>query len=139
MECIFCKIASGEIPCHMIYDSAEFMAFLDINPRTRGHALMIPKMHYPGISDMPDEKLFGLFRAVKHVSSAMPGVLGCTGFNFFINNGASAGQLVPHVHVHILPRYGSSEEPGVAIEAAFPARNELKADLDALACALRNK
>lgn len=139
MECIFCKIASGEIPCHMIYDSSDFMAFLDINPRTRGHSLLIPKVHYSGIGDMPDEKALGLFVAVKKIASSMPPVLGCTGFNIFINNGASAGQLVPHLHVHILPRYGSSEEPGIAIEAAFPARNELKAELETLAISLRNK
>jgi histidine triad (HIT) family protein len=134
MDCLFCKIIEGNIPALKIYETSHCLAFLDINPRTMGHTLVIPKKHYQNLMEMPDDQLAGLFSTAKQVASRITTKLGATGFNIFLNNGHSAGQVVQHVHVHIMPRYG---EEGVSIEAPFPVQDALRKTLEELARNLR--
>ena len=110
-NCVFCAIAEGEIPSFKVYEDDLVLAYLDINPFSEGHTLVIPKVHYTGLLDTP---------------------AACDGFNVLQNNGAAAGQTVPHVHFHIVPRYGAGDG-----EIAF-ANHEGKMDaLAALAARIR--
>ena len=124
-DCIFCAIAAGEIPCFKIYEDADFLAYLDINPFSEGHALVIPKTHVTGLLDAPDDLLAALVACVKKVAAHLKAALPCDGFNILQNNGAAAGQTVPHLHFHIVPRYG---EGGGEISFA-----NQKGDMSALA------
>lgn len=111
------------------------MAFLDINPRAKGHTLIIPKKHYGSLLDMPEDEVYGLFNMAKITAKKVCSRLGASGFNLFMNNGPSAGQVIPHVHVHIMPRF--DYDSGAAIEAGFPAIESLKPKLGETASLLR--
>ena len=104
-SCIFCKIAKGEIPCAKVYENSSVVAFLDISPVNKGHVLVIPKLHFDTILDIPDANLAEVFKAVKKISSAAMHAVDAKGFNIGINTYKAAGQLVPHFHVHIIPRF----------------------------------
>jgi len=104
-NCIFCKIIRGEMPCYKIYEDEKIIAFLDINPWTRGHCLVAPKKHFQDIFDVDEETLSALISAVKKISSLAKKKLGAIGVNILQNNGELAGQLVPHIHFHVIPRY----------------------------------
>ena len=103
-NCIFCKIIKGEIPSQKIFENENTFAFLDINPASFGHALVIPKKHYETLIDVPDEELKQLIISVKKVSTAIMYATNIKGFNILQNNGKIAGQIVNHVHFHIIPR-----------------------------------
>lgn len=103
--CIFCKLAAGEIPSATIYEDQEFRVLLDLNPATRGHALILPKEHFMDIFEMPEEWVAKAFALAKRMSEKMKEVLGCDGLNIVQNNGAVAGQTVFHFHIHLIPRY----------------------------------
>jgi len=103
-DCIFCKIVNKKIPCHKIYENKKILAFLDINPVNPGHTLIIPKKHYETILNVDDETLKELAIAIKKISSAVYNGLKLKGFNIGINQFKVAGQIVPHLHVHIIPR-----------------------------------
>ncbi len=105
MDCIFCKIIKGEIPSTKVYEDGDVFAFLDIKPVNPGHTLVIPKQHYVNIHDMPDELFGKVAIAAKKVADAIL-KLGAKGVNIGMNNGAVAGQVVFHAHVHVMPRYG---------------------------------
>ena len=107
-DCIFCKIIKGEIPSTKVYEDKDVVAFLDIKPVNPGHTLVIPKKHYVNIHDMPDELVGKLAIAAKKVADAMLKI-GVKGVNIGINNGAHAGQIVFHAHVHVMPRYGKDK------------------------------
>jgi len=104
MDCIFCKIVRGEIPCAKVYEDNEVLAFLDINPVNPGHTLVITKEHFTNITDTPEEKLNTIMSAVKKLSGKIMTAVGASAFNLGVNNGEVAGQIVPHVHFHIMPR-----------------------------------
>lgn len=104
-QCIFCKIANGEIPGATIYEDEDFMVILDLNPASRGHALILPKQHYANIYELDDETASKVFIVAKKLAARMTEVLGCDGFNVLQNNGPVAGQTVFHFHVHLIPRY----------------------------------
>ena len=106
-NCVFCAIADGEIPSFKIYEDELVLAYLDINPFTEGHTLVIPKAHSSGLLDTPDETLAAIIARVKKVAEHLKGALPCDGFNILQNNGESAGQTVKHIHFHIVPRYGA--------------------------------
>ena len=108
-NCIFCSIAAGEIPSFKIYEDETVVAYLDINPFSEGHTLVIPKEHTEGIVDTPDETLAKTIARVKKIAAHLKDALPCDGFNILQNNGESAGQTVRHVHFHIVPRYGMGE------------------------------
>ncbi|MBI2388476.1 MAG: HIT family protein [Deltaproteobacteria bacterium] len=105
MSCIFCKIIAGEIPSTRIYDDATTIAFMDINPGTRGHALVIPKEHAADIHDAPPEMLADLIKTAQRVAQAAKKELGCAGVNLVQSSGAAAFQSVFHIHIHVIPRY----------------------------------
>ena len=131
-DCIFCAIAAGEIPCFKIYEDADFLAYLDINPFSEGHALVIPKTHVTGLLDAPDDLLAALVACVKKVAAHLKTALPCDGFNILQNNGAAAGQTVPHLHFHIVPRYGAGGG-----EISFANQKGDMSALEALAARIR--
>ena len=104
-DCLFCRIAKGEIPCSKVYEDDNFLAFLDINPVNKGHTLVIPKEHYETFTDLPDEKVNDFMAIVRKVMAGIKTSLNPDGFNIFNNNKPAAGQEVPHLHFHVLPRY----------------------------------
>ena len=104
-DCIFCKIANGEIPSNTIYENDQFRVILDNGPATKGHALVLPKEHYADLYEIPDEVLERAVVAAKHVAGIMKKNLSCDGLNIVQNNGEAAGQTVRHFHIHIIPRY----------------------------------
>jgi histidine triad (HIT) family protein len=104
-DCIFCKIIKGEIPCSKIYENETNIAFLDINPVNKGHVLVIPKNHFETYIDLPDDEVSSLALAVKKVAKAVKTGISTDGFNIQMNNHEAAGQVVPHVHFHIVPRF----------------------------------
>ncbi|TGC09208.1 HIT family protein [Methanolobus halotolerans] len=104
MDCLFCKIISGEIPSHKIYEDEFVYAFLDIYPCSEGHTIILPKEHIPRYTNMEETDSASLFKAVNKVAKVVERTLNVPGLNIGINNGEVAGQSVPHVHVHIIPR-----------------------------------
>ena len=108
-NCVFCAIAANEIPSFKVYEDDLVLAYLDINPFSKGHTLVIPKGHSSGLLDTSDETLAALVARVKKVASHLKATLPCDGFNILQNNGEAAGQTVMHIHFHIVPRYGKEE------------------------------
>ena len=106
-DCVFCAIAAGEIPSFKVYEDELVLAYLDINPFSEGHTLVIPKAHTSGLLDTGDDTLAAVIARVKKVAAHLKAALPCDGFNILQNNGAAAGQTVMHLHFHIVPRYGS--------------------------------
>ena len=104
-ECVFCKIVKKEIPCHKIYEDDKIIAFLDRSPRNKGHTLVIPKKHSETILDTDDNILKDWILAIKKISNAIYKGVKCEGFNIGINQFREAGQVVPHLHAHIIPRF----------------------------------
>ncbi len=110
-DCIFCKIIQGDIPSAKLYETDKVFAFLDIAPMNEGHALVIPKYHSITILDLPGEYAQDVLIAQQKIAKALMDCLGATGFNCIQNNFPSSGQVVGHVHWHIIPRFDASEFP----------------------------
>lgn len=104
-NCIFCKIAAGQIPAATLYEDEDFRVILDLGPASKGHALILPKVHAKNIYELPDELAGKVFLLAKKMASAMTEALQCDGFNILQNNGEVAGQTVFHFHMHLIPRY----------------------------------
>lgn len=104
-DCIFCKIIAGEIPATIVYEDDEVLVFMDIGPIIKGHALVVPKKHYDPVTQTPDDVLARLHAVAKRIAQAQMNGLGADGVNIMQNNGAAAGQEVPHIHVHVIPRF----------------------------------
>jgi len=104
-NCIFCKIANGEIPSNTIYEDDNFRVILDNGPATRGHALVLPKEHYANLFELPEDVAAGAMKVAKSVAATMKEKLSCDGLNLIQNNGECAGQSVMHFHLHVIPRY----------------------------------
>lgn len=104
-DCIFCKIIAGEIPSYTIYEDEEFKVFLDVNPASKGHALLVPKVHYADLYEIDEEVAARAMKLAKQLAVKMTAVLGCEGFNILQNNNEAAGQTVFHFHIHLIPRY----------------------------------
>lgn len=104
-DCIFCKIAAGEIPSKTIYEDEQFRVIMDISPATKGHALILPKEHYPNLYEIPEEVAADAMKLAKKLAKKMTEALQCDGFNLVQNNGEVAGQTVFHFHMHLIPRY----------------------------------
>ena len=117
-DCIFCKIANGDIPSKTLYEDEEFKVILDVGPATRGHALILPKNHYANLYELPDETAVKVMLLAKKMAVLMTEKLGCDGFNLVQNNGEAAGQTVFHFHMHVIPRY----ERGPAIVGWTPGK-----------------
>ena len=118
-DCIFCKIANGEIPSTTIYENDEFRVFFDISPASKGHCLIVPKNHYSDIFEIDPEVAGRLFSLAANVAKSLKKELNCEGMNIVQNNGTIAGQTVFHFHLHLIPRYSGDTvkigwEPGEA-------------------------
>lgn len=103
-DCLFCKIIAKEIPSVGVYEDDQVYAFLDIHPVQPGHVLVVPKMHSEALHDASPSALQGLSLAIQRVGRAVMDGLGVKGFNLQQNNGTVAGQVIPHLHFHIIPR-----------------------------------
>lgn len=104
-DCIFCKIANGEIPSRTIYEDEDFRVILDLGPATKGHALILPKEHYANLFELPEDTAAAAMKVAKKLSAKMVENLGADGLNLVQNNGEVAGQTVKHFHLHLIPRY----------------------------------
>lgn len=104
-DCIFCKIANGEIPSHTLYEDDDFRVIFDIGPATKGHALILVKEHADNVFELSDEKASKVFMLAKKMAAVMKEAFNADGFNIFQNNGECAGQTVYHFHMHLIPRY----------------------------------
>ena len=134
MDCVFCKIIAGEIPAYKVYEDDDVLAFLDITPVNPGHTLVIPKRHYDDLLGLPEAEAARLIGVVKKIAPAVVAGVGAAGFNLELNNGPVSGQLVNHVHWHIVPRYeGDGRElwQGRSYEAgeAEKVREKIKSQL----------
>ena len=120
-NCIFCKIANGEIPSKSIYEDEDFKVILDLGPATRGHALILPKEHASNLFELPDETAAKAMVLAKKLGKQMVDNLKADGLNLIQNNGETAGQTVHHFHLHLIPRYQDDGqhtlwEPGEATQ-----------------------
>ena len=106
-NCVFCKLAQKEIPCHQVYEDKKVLAFLDIKPHAQGHTVVIPKKHGEFMEDFTETEFLELMKAVKLITQKLKAELAPDGFNIGWNNGTAACQVVPHLHLHIFPRYNS--------------------------------
>lgn len=104
-ECMFCKIAKGEMPAKKVYEDADTVAFLDINPANPGHTLVMPKKHAENIFDVGEEELKKTMNVVKDIATKLKENMSAAGVNVLQNNGRHAGQLVSHIHFHVIPRF----------------------------------
>lgn len=104
-DCIFCKIANGEIPSKTLHEDENFRVILDLSPATKGHALILPKEHYDNLYELPEDTAAGVMKLAKKMAAVMTEKLQADGFNLVQNNGETAGQTVMHFHMHLIPRY----------------------------------
>lgn len=104
-QCIFCEIVKGTIPSYTVYETDTVKAFLDINPVNPGHTLVIPKTHYRDFSDAPSEVVADLVKTVHKITPAVVKAVGAEAFNLGVNSGRDAGQIIFHLHWHIMPRF----------------------------------
>ena len=108
-NCIFCKLANGEIPTNSIYEDEDFRVILDASPASKGHALILPKEHFANVYEIDDEILGKAAKLAKKVIAHETKVLGAEGYNIVQNNGEIAGQTVFHFHMHLIPRYKNAK------------------------------
>lgn len=104
-NCIFCKLANGEIPTATLYEDEDFRVILDASPAAKGHALILPKQHYANLYELDDSVASKVLVLAKKMITKMTDILGCDGYNIVQNNGEAAGQTVFHFHMHLIPRY----------------------------------
>ena len=130
-NCIFCKIAAGEIPSNTIYEDDSFRVILDLGPATRGHALVLPKNHYADLFEIPEDVLADAAKVAKKVAGTMKEKLSCDGLNLVQNNGEAAGQTVMHFHLHIIPRYANDGQH-ILWKPTSPSPEELAAIKDTI-------
>ncbi len=123
-DCIFCKIANGEIPSNTIFENDDYRVILDNGPATKGHALVLPKKHYADLFEIPEETLAGAAKVAKTVAATMKDKLNFDGVNLVQNNGAAAGQSVLHFHLHIIPRY-KNDGQNILWKPTSPSAEEL--------------
>lgn len=125
-NCIFCKIANGEIPSKTLYEDEEFRVILDLAPATRGHALILPKSHFKNLYELPEETAGKAMKLAKKMAAAMTEKLDCDGFNVVQNNNEVAGQTVFHFHMHLIPRYENDNQK-IAWNPTEMTQDELEA------------
>lgn len=130
-NCLFCKIIAGEIPCHKVYEDSQIFGFLDIGPVSRGHLLLVPKLHSENLSADTAQDAGALMQAAQALGRKAMQALGATGYNLGMNHGESAGQDVFHTHLHLMPRYEGQTRSFVK---THPSQEEL-AEVAALLCA----
>ncbi|WP_231186144.1 HIT family protein [Haladaptatus sp. DYF46] len=135
-DCIFCQIVAGEIPSKTVYEDESVLAFLDVNPLAPGHTLVISKDHHETLGDVPKDTANDLFSVLHDLTPAVEAAVDADASNVAFNNGEAAGQEVPHVHGHIIPRFdGDGGNPIHAIAGTRPDLSD--EELDAIADAIR--
>ena len=112
-NCIFCKIANGDIPTNSIYEDDDFRVILDASPATKGHSLIIPKEHYKDMYEIDEKVAAKAMSLAKKLTVHMTDKLGCDGFNILQNNNEAAGQTVFHFHMHLIPRYNGAKNSDI--------------------------
>ena len=131
-DCIFCKMVAGEIPVVKVYEAESVLAFLDIGPVSDGHTLVIPKQHFEKLHDCPPELLGEVASRLGKIAAAVAAAMGSEGYNLLCNNGRAAGQLIEHLHFHIIPR-----NVGDGVFDRWPAYKYPDGKIEALAEAIR--
>lgn len=130
--CIFCRIATGELPASVVYDDEFTIAFLDIQPITQGHVLVIPKNHAESLKELSREDACRVMRVSQIISNALRmSELRCEGVNLFLADGVAAGQEVDHVHMHVIPRYPDDGAENLFIPGKKQQPNRERLDADA--------
>ncbi|MBT3278853.1 MAG: HIT family protein [Phycisphaerales bacterium] len=133
-DCLFCKIVAGEIPCCTILETDDALAFMDIGPIARGHVLLIPKTHAETLDALDSSAMAATARLLPSLVSAVQTATGCQGVNVLQNNGTVAGQIVPHVHFHLIPRV-----EGDAFTFNWPAGTYDEGEMESLAIKIRSR
>ena len=128
MNCIFCKIINGEIPCYKVYEDDKVLAFLDISQASKGHTLIVPKTHFANMLECDEETVAYMYKIANKLGNQIVNSLGAKGMNILTNVNEVAGQTVKHFHIHLLPRY--NDEDGVKID--FISSNPSKEDLESV-------
>ena len=124
-NCIFCKIANGDIPSKTLFEDDEFRVILDLGPAAKGHALILPKDHYANLYELPEETASKVMLLAKKMVMQMTDKLKCDGFNLVQNNGEVAGQTVFHFHMHLIPRYENDNQT-IGWKPGEPLQEELE-------------
>lgn len=124
-DCIFCKIVAGELPSFKIYEDSEALAFLDIGPLAKGHTLVIPKAHHDPITDTPPNVLKKLICVVRSVAEAQMKALNADGINVTQANGEAAGQIIGHIHFHVIPRFEEDGKPSNWRPGRYDSEDEI--------------
>lgn len=124
-DCIFCKIANGEIPSKVLFEDENFKVILDLGPATKGHALILPKEHADNLFELPEETAGEAMKIAKKMAIKMKEKLQCDGVNLVQNNGAVAGQTVSHFHLHVIPRY-EGDGQRIGWKPTQPTQDELE-------------
>ena len=137
LQCIFCSINQGKIPAKKIGENEEVMEFFEINPRAKGHTIIISRQHAATLSDLPSEKVGPMFELVQEIAKQLVDVFEADGYNVLLNNGEVSGQAIAHVHAHIIPRY-KTDKHHAAIESVFPVDVESKNNLDEIFAEFQN-
>jgi len=125
-DCIFCQIVAGDIPSRTVYEDDDAVAFLDANPLAPGHTLVIPKAHHETLRELPDVEGTAVFDALHRLTTVVEDAVDADGSNVAFNNGEAAGQEVPHVHGHVIPRF--EDDGGNPIHAIVGSRPDLSDD-----------
>ena len=134
-DCPFCQIIAGDIPARVVYEDDDVLSFLDANPLARGHTLVVPKTHHERVTAMPDDDRDAVFGALGRLGPSVQAAVDADGLNVGMNDGSAAGQEVPHVHGHLVPRFEGDD--GGAVHSIVRTRpdlpdgemNELEADI----------
>jgi len=135
-DCIFCRIVAGELPCTKVFEDEDTLAFMDIAPVVKGHALVIPKQHSESIHDTPEDVLRKLITVVRRIAGAQVGGLGADGVNVTQANGKVAGQVVPHIHFHAIPRFENDGHSWNWRQLEYDNPEEMSACADKIRAAL---
>jgi histidine triad (HIT) family protein len=133
-DCIFCKMVAGQIPVTKIYEDEVVLSFLDIGPISDGHTLVIPKQHFGKLHECPAELLGKIFSRIGRIAGAVMAAMNSDGYNLLCNNGRAAGQLVEHLHFHIVPR-----NVGDGLFKSWPSFKYKGGKIEAIAGAIHKK
>ena len=135
-QCLFCGIVAGKIPAKKVYEDDHAIGFLDISPRNPGHTLVIPKKHFETILDMPEKEAGRLFETVQKVAAIVKAGTNSQGLSIAQSNGQAAGQVVRHVHVHVIPRF--MNEGPVGLEGILPSKKIDDDSMDKIAMSIKS-
>jgi histidine triad (HIT) family protein len=135
-QCLFCGIVAGKIPAKKVYEDDHSIGFLDINPRNPGHTLVIPKKHSETILDMSEKDAGKLFESVQKVAAMVKNGTSSQGISIGMSNGQAAGQVVRHVHIHVIPRFAN--EGPVGLEGILPSKKIDDTSMDKIAQSIKS-